>query len=363
MSTFTVEEHTLTVEPHPDADRLDIVQPEGTLYRAIAQKGRFSTGDVAVYVPEGAVLPERVLKASGFWDEEKGKGTLAGSAGDRVKSIKLRGILSQGILISLDDASTLADHEHTLGGDWASVLGITKYQAPIPREMSGTVYACGGLRGYTDIQNVKNHPGVLGLGDPIVVTEKLHGTCTIMSTLCDDGGECSFNVSSKGLASKGLALQYAEHNVYWRAAMDNDIAKKLAAISDAYAAKEVTLFGETLGVQDLMYGLSGGEVSFRAFDLRIDGKYLDPMAFWAAMEIYGIPTVPTLFMGAYEPDFIWTIASGKTTAFDGDGKPHIREGVVVRPMEECDDPRLGRVILKFVSDAYLTRKGNATEME
>lgn len=109
MSAFEVlVEKVVNVEDHPNADRLSIVTVRG--YKCISSKvpdgaggikPRYNIGDLVVYIPEGAIVPEMLLKA-GFWDTEKNKGILAGKNGDRVKAIKLRGVLSQGILFSVN---------------------------------------------------------------------------------------------------------------------------------------------------------------------------------------------------------------------------------------------------------------------
>lgn len=363
MSSFSIRVHTLDVSRHPDADRLDIVRPGGTLYVAIALRDSFVTGDEAVYVPEGAVVPERVLRAASFWDEEKGKGMLAGARGDRVKAIRLRGVLSQGILLTVDTARDLLIAPVSDDGDWASALGITKYQPPIPREMSGQAYHQPGLHGYTDIESIKNYPDAFHPGETVHVSEKLHGSCSVMSLLRGEN-DWVLHVSSKGMAQKALALQEAENNVYWRSARSNDIERKLREYAQATGAqREVTLFGETLGVQDLMYGLSGGQVAFRAFEIRVDGMWVNAERVREVLAELDVPMVPALYTGPYDAEHIWSLASGKTEVNLSEGKRHLREGVVVRPAREHSTLSLSRVIIKFVSADYLTRKGNATELE
>ena len=97
MSTFEVPLVQITIEEHPNADALELAAVGG--FRAVVKKGRFKTGDWVAYVPEAAVLPEWLLKQEGFWNDEKGKGMMAGSQGNRVKPVKLRGALSEGICI------------------------------------------------------------------------------------------------------------------------------------------------------------------------------------------------------------------------------------------------------------------------
>lgn len=84
---------------HPNADSLTINRIGG--YECISNlkedgTPRYKAGDLVVYIPEAALLPEWMLQKMGFWDQ--GRGTLSGSRGNRVKAIRLRGIISQGIL-------------------------------------------------------------------------------------------------------------------------------------------------------------------------------------------------------------------------------------------------------------------------
>lgn len=107
MSTFTCPVvRVASVEDHPNADRLSIVRLEGLGYTAISGKlndgnPRYKAGDLVVYIPSQSVLPTWLLKDMEFWNEETGKGTLAGSDGNRVKPLRLRGIFSEGLILGL----------------------------------------------------------------------------------------------------------------------------------------------------------------------------------------------------------------------------------------------------------------------
>ena len=109
MSTFACNVVEIdAVTDHPNADRLSLVRIGGyTCISAKLEDGshRYQARDLVVYIPEAAVLPEWMLKQMDFWKD--GKGTLNGSRGDRVKAIKLRDIVSQGVLYQL---------EHKMGG-------------------------------------------------------------------------------------------------------------------------------------------------------------------------------------------------------------------------------------------------------
>jgi RNA ligase (TIGR02306 family) len=90
MSTLRVTAEVLTVHEHPNADALELAQVG--LYRAVVAKGAYRTGDAAVYIPEQSVLPADLIEELGL------TGRLAGSNADRVRAVRLRGELSQGIV-------------------------------------------------------------------------------------------------------------------------------------------------------------------------------------------------------------------------------------------------------------------------
>ena len=247
---------------------------------------------------------------------------------------------------------------------------MVKYVPPIPTELAGQVEHTPGLKTYTDLENIKRFPNVIQEGELVYISEKLHGSCSVIS-LIREGADFRFTVSSKGQAGKQLGILRAldergrDTNAYWRMAVKVDAERVLREIAARLDAKhEVTLFGETLGVQDLMYGLPKGELDFKAFDLRVDGEFLHyggkPGGFCALMGEFGIPTVPVLWVGPFSQEALDHHTAGNSVV---EKAGHIREGVVLRPVEERYDPALGRVVLKSISAAYLLRKGEATEYE
>lgn len=115
--------------------------------------------------------------------------------------------------------------------------------------------------------------------------------------------------------------------------------------------------GETFGpgVQDLTYT---GHVEFRIFavvNLRSEGPYYLPevgISTWLSDLDNPIEMVPKLYSGPYSQEVVAEHTMGKTTLGN-----HIREGVVITTPSNRSDPQIGRVILKSVSEDYLTRKG------
>jgi RNA ligase (TIGR02306 family) len=178
----------------------------------------------------------------------------------------------------------------------------------------------------------------------------------------------AIHVSSKGMGGRNLAIERDEKNVYWRAVEKYNILKKVIGY-DVTSAYRVAIFGEVYGqgIQDLHYGVTDGTgPAFAAFDIWIqrtpqdEGRFIDAEIALDILTQIGIPIVPILYSGPYDYEGLAAMASGMTTYGEG----HVREGVVVRPFEEARSEETGsRKIAKFVSDEYLTRKGDATEYE
>ncbi|MFF1812947.1 RNA ligase (ATP) [Streptomyces sp. NPDC058251] len=355
MSTLRVTAEELTIHEHPNADALELAQVG--LYRAVVAKGAYRTGERAVYIPEQSVLPAELIEELGL------TGRLAGSKADRVRAVRLRGELSQGIvcrpkaLAGVDLARAAED-----GTDFAEVLGIVKWVPPIPPTMDGDVESAPDLLPWVDIENIQRYPDIFTPGEPVVLTEKLHGSACLLTYLADDG---RVHVSSKGFGAKSLALKEDPRNLYWRAVHGHGVAQAAARLAERLGARRVGIFGEVYGagVQDLSYGADGRRVSlgYAVFDVcaEIDGevRWLDA----AALVDGELPLVPRLYEGPYDIERVLQVASGRETV--SGRELHLREGVVIRPSPERYSPVTGgRAIAKAVSPAYLTRKGG-TEYE
>ncbi|MFD0265513.1 RNA ligase (ATP) [Streptomyces sp. NPDC127106] len=358
MSTLRVTVEELTVHEHPNADALELAQVG--LYRAVVAKGVYRTGEFALYIPEQAVLPAALIEELGL------TGRLAGSGSDRVKAVRLRGELSQGLVcrpraLAGVDLARAAEE----GTDFAERLGITKWVPPIPTTMSGDVEAAADLLPWVDVENLQRYPHIFEPGEPVVLTEKLHGTACLMTYVADDGRVL---VSSKGFGSKGLALKEDERNLYWRAVRGHGVPEVAAKLAARLGATRIGVFGEVYGagVQDLAYGTDARAADappgYAVFDVsaEIDGqvRWLDPAELLADGEL---PLVPRLYEGPYDLETVLERASGRETVSGREA--HLREGVVIRPAVERYSPVVGgRAIAKAVSPAYLTRKGG-TEYE
>ncbi|WP_037670431.1 RNA ligase (ATP) [Streptomyces griseus] len=355
MSTLRVTAEVLTVHEHPNADALELAQVG--LYRAVVAKGAYRTGETAVYIPEQAVLPSELIEELGL------TGRLAGGNADRVKAVRLRGELSQGIVCRPKALAEFdLDRAAREGTDFAALLGITKWVPPVPPMMNGDVESAPELLPWVDIENIQRFPGIFSTGEDVVLTEKLHGSACLLTYVAETG---RVYVSSKGFGAKSLALREDPRNLYWRAVRGHGVAEAAARIAQRLGARRVGVFGEVFGagVQDLTYGADGRRdtLGYAVFDVsaEIDGqvRWLD-----AAELLDGeLPVVPRLYEGPYDIERVLEVADGRETV-SGRGL-HLREGVVIRPRSERYSAVTGgRAIAKAVSPAYLTRKGG-TEFE
>jgi RNA ligase (TIGR02306 family) len=378
MSTFRVTVEKLTVREHPNADALELAQVG--LFSAVIPKGVYQDGDYALYIPEQAVLPPYLIEELGL------SGKLAGKDKNRVKAVRLRGALSQGIVCRPSKLQQMWDAYEDIAAnpplsqygpyesqhDYAELLGITKWVPPVPVGMAGEVEPAPELIRWGDIENIKRYPGMFVPGELVVATEKVHGTCCLVTyTQPSD----QVFVSSKGQGSKSLAILPSDTNVYWRAVRRHNLADAARQLSEVTGAKTVAFFGEVYGagVQDLHYGAAATHddtLGYALFDAALsfgaDVLYLsaNERAAWAleAPLFEAVPRVPVLYNGPYDYGWLTALAEGMETVSGTEA--HLREGLVVRPaVERRSEATGGRCIAKFIGEAYLTRGGPATEYE
>jgi len=266
------------------------------------------------------------------------------------------------------------------GLDVGEILEIKKWQPPEPKFYSG-----GGVVSkkkinplfdkYTDIENVKNFDSVFNESDVIVFTEKIHGTNSRFGNIpigTNEMGSLVYRIASwfrKNVLGHKFEFVYGSHNVQ-KSGSDNpqhfygeDVWGKVAKRYDLAnkIPEGYIVYGEIAGegIQDLTYGLK--EHTLFVFDIKevFTGKYMD----WEFVKTFcwdnKLPCVPELYVGQYSEALREDFTSGKSVL---DGKT-VREGIVIKPLSETNDRRIGRKILKSVSTEYLTRRGNATEFK
>ena len=160
----------VSISEHSNAERLELATVFG--WNVCVQKGTYKENDLVIYIPIDSILPIE-LETKIFGEDSKVK-----LSKGRIRSIRLRGEISQGMIIPIDYVDK---KYHKDGTDVADVLGITKYEPPVSMSPQSKCQQVSkkqvnpNFRKYTDIDNFKNYPNVFDENDMIVATEKVHG--------------------------------------------------------------------------------------------------------------------------------------------------------------------------------------------
>lgn len=376
MSTHRVEVVKIdAVNVHPNADRLELATVAG--WQVVIGKNNFKTGDLAVYIPVDSVLPE-TLEMRLFPPDAKIKLNK-----HRIRSIKIRGQMSQGMLIPLQDAideltatgklDPSGYDVFELGQDLAETLGVVKYEPPEPEFGGGKGTRAKrasknqinpNFRKYTDIENIKWYTNVFQEGELVYISEKLHGTsarygwvprhysgwfatvrASVMNWLAKIGVVSShqFVFGSRNCQlHTGSNKSWYKEDVYSKILYQENIKAKLQPGE--------CIYGEIVGYniqKNYSYGCKEGEHAFYVYDVMVDGKWLDYPAFVRFCTRRGFTPVPKLYVGPYSKEIELQHRDGDSTI----GGQKIREGVVVKPIVESES-HCGRKVLKSISDAY-----------
>lgn len=174
----------LATEPHPNADRLDLVTISldgATIFpsKIVNSRGDFTPGDYAVYVG-----PDSVVPLSGPFEFLQSRLDAKGKTHYRVRSARIRGVYSPGLLIRVPDYGTEQQifQGVVIGESYATALGVTNWS---PKEFENSGSASTGsvpkLRAKDifpvySVTSLKKCPDLFKEGEPVVITEKIHGT-------------------------------------------------------------------------------------------------------------------------------------------------------------------------------------------
>lgn len=354
------------VEEHKNAEKLELVLIAG--WQSVVAKGKFKEGDLVVYIPIGASLPDQLAEKIGV---KKYLGR-----GNSVKAAKLRNEPSYGIVVHPADIGLKNLKE---GKDLTNKLGIVKYvpgeaQPPNPsitnrvrRWIKTHLYRLLRVTGkrpvvvkrgkhllvqhplfhiYTDMDNMRKAPKSLE-GEEVVATEKIHG-CNSRIGLIQEKSEWREVYGSHYSFCPGRETKY-----YYPLSIP-EVKTLLYSLLEVLKPKHsIVIYGEMFGgsIQgNMQYKIPKGSAGYgyRIFDVKVDEGYID---FSQLEEL--IPhhlQVPIVFRGTYDYEKLTKLAEGKTLI---NNAGHIREGIVVKPIHEIHHPKYGRVIFKYPSDSYL----------
>jgi RNA ligase (TIGR02306 family) len=326
------------------ADAIELATVDGWKV-VVAKNVGHQIGNKVVYCEIDSFLPIEpefeFLRKSSFkkmGDEE----------GFRLKTIRLRNTLSQGLLIPLDDAIEVMKRRNgevytemlEVGKDVSQLLGIQKYEPPIPAELAGKVKGLfpAFLRKTDEerVQNLKTEYEEWKNSDKtFYVTEKL------------DGSSATFYIKDDvfGVCSRNLELLETEGNTFWKVARELDLETRMREFGGNFSLQG-ELIGE--GIQGNPYKIKGQTVRiFNVFDIDM-GEYLPLDKFKFIVEHLGLETIPILDEDFKLPDSVDELlvyADAKSVLnpnFD-------REGVVIRSTDRT-------VSFKSISNIFLIKE-------
>lgn len=322
----------LKTEPIPGADSIEKATVLG--WELVIKKGEFKPGDLCVYCEIDSQLPERAefefLKPRGM----------------RIKTVRLRGQISQGICFPLSILPAGVPLEE--GAEVTDALGIVKYEPPLPASLGGT--ALGLFPSFipkTDETRVQVLQPVLDAyaGTLCYVTEKLDGSSTTFYLRDDQFGVCSRN----------LDLAEDPTNSMWKFARENALEEKFRSMG-----RNIALQGEIIGegIQKNKYSLRGQTVRFfNAFDI---DKYqyfsLEELKeLTARLEVMTVPILQEDFELVSDIAALVEKSRMRSTLHQSTWA----EGIVIRPLTEQYDriTMKGRVSFKAINPEFLLKYG------
>jgi len=336
-------------EPIPNADAIEKIRVLG--WWVVVKKGEFKPGDKVVYCEIDSLLPERAefefLRANCFKPAQTDAvGTVLLPAGFRIKTIKLRGQVSQGICFPLSVLPPGAPMDE--GAEVTECLGVRKWEPPQPVGMSGRVKGTfPGFLPKTDETRVQVLEKVIERhkGREFFITEKLDGTSFTAFLREGEFGVCSRNM---------LLDTTDESSVLVRIAKRLGLEERLRAFAAARGF-DPAIQGEVIGpgVQQNKYALA--EVTLRVFNVFEVSAYrflphADTLTATREMGLETVPQLGTVVLN-HTVDELVALSEG-TSVLNSKAQ---REGIVLRPLTEVEDPDLGRLSFKAINPKFLLK--------
>ncbi len=333
MRKLATIQKIIGIKPIEGADNIELAVVSG--WQVVTKKGEYKPGDFCIYCEIDSFLP--ITEEFEFLRKSSYKKMSDGSEGFRLKTIRLRGEISQGLLLPLSSLGDISGG-FSLGDDVSGVLGIIKYEPPVPAQLAGE--AKGAFPSFiskTDEERVQNLADRLAdyRDSLFYISEKMDGTSV---TVYLKNGEF-------GICSRNYELLENPENTYWKVVRELDIENKLRNYG-----KNLALQGELIGegIQKNIYKIRGQKIAF--FDVfDIDNfRHYDYESFAALISEFRLERVPVVYEAAKLPgtvEEILEMANG-TSALNPKAN---REGLVFR------SPGEKRISFKAISNAYLLK--------
>lgn len=272
------------VKPIPEADKICAYQVDD--WWVVDSINKYQVNDFVIYCEVDSWVPHKLAP---FLSKGQEPREYNGVKGERLRTVKLRGQVSQGLLLPLNTpinggpmngGYALCTLGLEVGQDLTEMLGIQKWEPPIPAQLQGTMK--GNFPHFipkTDqerCQNLRKDIFETHKDETYEVTVKLDGSSTTIYVKDGEVGVCSRNID----------LKETEGNSFWKAARDQNIIEPLLEFCKGRGidyAIQGELIGE--GIQGNPEKLKGQR--FYLFDIYniTEGRYLEPFERWVVLEV------------------------------------------------------------------------------
>lgn len=340
MATFKVTVESIgVVNHHQNADKLDVCSLEGINFQFVTGRDQFKPGDKVVYFPIDSVLVPDVIETLGL------TGKLSGAARNRIRTLTLRGVVSQGVVSHI--TNFLSRHLQ-VGTDVTDYLSVTKWEPPDTSNRSGDLIQLpSGLSAY-DIEGCERYDNILEqlMDIPVCVTEKLEGANFSCTALPD--GTIYVN-------QRNFSIKESDHD-FWRVSRSTGLLDKALkwAIREQ---QQVTIYGEFIGpsYQSNIYKLNKHQIS--TFDVLVGTKWVDAHTWYGEFDTNNnTDRVPVLAWNVTLREWLAGRSVKEASSGPSTYNPkQLREGIVIKPMIEQYVQQFGRLILKQRDPIYLSK--------
>ena len=320
----------------PDADKICAYRVDG--WWVVDSINKYQVNDLVVYLEVDSWVPNELAP---FLTKGTEPREYNGVKGERLRTVKLRGQISQGLLLPLEPTCKNIESLLFEDLDVSVPLNVQKWERPIPAQLAGQVRGnFPALVPKTDQERIQNLSKQFDkfMEDTWSITEKL------------DGSSCTFYLDSEDqfhVCSRNLDLKEDENNSFWKTAKKYDIEGIMRRNSMQGMAIQGEMIGE--GIQGNQYKVV---LDFYVYDMynTKTGQYILPSQLKAACERLGLNHVPILAEGvSLVGSSIQSILS------EAEGKSRLngseREGIVFKSESVHDRS------FKAISNKWLLKTG------
>lgn len=345
----TVEEIT-ELRPIEGADSIEIARIRG--WDVVVRIGDFEVGDLVVYFEIDSFLPLDDARFT-FLAPRGARKNQEGVEGHVLKTAKLRGVYSQGLVLPYfdfeEEIREVGEGIATLGMDITPAIeGLEKWDPPIPAELSGSAKgAFPSVFHKTDEERIQNLAWVFdpknSLDGEWLATEKIDGSS--MTVYIRDG--------EPGVAGRNWDFEDTKYHSMWNLARELDLHQKIRdwyPAQDALEEAEVALQGEIFGPGIQGNPLQVKEVQFRLFTIQYDREEL-PRALWPqwaldmAVPIHDLPYPKSQEEALAQVENLKSLINPQRAV----------EGIVWRNSNHTRFPNGARASWKAISQRYLLK--------